>query len=80
MRFIELEHWDQIFSAILGIVAEEELIGTCAILKEATTFLPMEACHSERLLRIYQQEALALGFSVEGEANKRTPSRIWSTS
>ncbi|MNP36805.1 hypothetical protein D3C76_1302210 [compost metagenome] len=67
VRFIELEHWDQIFTAILGIVAEEELIGTRALLKEATTFLPMEACHSERLLRIYQQEALALGFSVEGE-------------
>lgn len=43
------------------------MIGTHAILKEATTFLPMEARHSERLLQIYQQKALALGFSVEGE-------------
>ncbi|WP_342308403.1 M20 family metallopeptidase [Pseudomonas fluorescens] len=67
VRFIKLKHWDQIFSAIQAIVAEEELIGTRAILKEATTFLPMEAHHSERLLHIYQQKARALGFSVEGE-------------
>ncbi|UZE18729.1 M20 family metallopeptidase [Pseudomonas sp. B21-054] len=67
VRFIELKHWDRIFSTIQAIVAEEELIGTHAILKEATTFLPMEAHHSERLLHIYQQKALALGFSVEGE-------------
>jgi glutamate carboxypeptidase len=67
VRFIELKHWDQIFAKIQAIVAEEELIGTSAVLKEATTFLPMEAHHSERLLHIYQQKALALGFSVEGE-------------
>ncbi|AVU74856.1 M20 family metallopeptidase [Pseudomonas sp. FP1154] len=67
VRFIESQHWEQIFAAIQGIVAEEELPGTSAILKEATTFLPMEARHSEQLLHIYQQQALALGFSVEGE-------------
>jgi len=67
VRFIELKHWDQIFSAIQAIVAEEELPGTSAILKEATTFLPMEAQHSTRLLGLYQQQAQAIGFSVEGE-------------
>ncbi|MCP2073914.1 UNVERIFIED_ORG: glutamate carboxypeptidase [Pseudomonas lini] len=67
VRFIELQHWEQILAAIQGIVAEEELPGTSAILKEATTFLPMEARHSEQLLHTYQQQALALGFSVEGE-------------
>ncbi|MDU8361326.1 M20 family metallopeptidase [Pseudomonas syringae group sp. J309-1] len=67
VRFIELKHWDQIFEAIQKIVAEEELPGTSAVLKEATTFLPMEAQHSTRLLALYQQQAQTLGFSVEGE-------------
>jgi glutamate carboxypeptidase len=67
VRFIELKHWDQIFSSIQAIVAEEELPGTSAILKEATTFLPMESQHSTRLLGLYQQQAQAIGFSVEGE-------------
>ncbi|MBC3952420.1 M20 family metallopeptidase [Pseudomonas folii] len=67
VRFIELKHWDQIFEAIQKIVAEEELPGTTAVLKEATTFLPMEAQHSIRLLALYQQQAQTLGFSVEGE-------------
>jgi glutamate carboxypeptidase len=67
VRFIELKHWDQIFEAIQRIVAEEELPGTSAVLKEATTFLPMEAQHSTRLLALYQQQAQTLGFSVEGE-------------
>lgn len=67
VRFIELKHWDQIFTAIQTIVAEEELPGTTAVLKEATTFLPMEAQHSTRLLALYQQQAQTLGFSVEGE-------------
>jgi glutamate carboxypeptidase len=67
VRFIELKHWDQIFTAIQTIVAEEELPGTSAVLKEATTFLPMEAQHSTRLLALYQQQAQTLGFSVEGE-------------
>ncbi|WP_349972517.1 M20 family metallopeptidase [Pseudomonas caspiana] len=67
VRFIELKHWDQIFEAIQRIVAEEELPGTTAVLKEATTFLPMEAQHSTRLLALYQQQAQTLGFSVEGE-------------
>jgi glutamate carboxypeptidase len=67
VRFIELKQWDQILTAIHAIVAEEELPGTIAVLKEATTFLPMEAQHSEWLLGIYQQQAQALGFSVEGE-------------
>ena len=67
VRFIELKHWDQIFEAIQRIVAEEELPGTSAVLKEATTFLPMEAQHSTRLLAMYQKQAQTLGFSVEGE-------------
>ncbi|MCQ3000972.1 M20 family metallopeptidase [Pseudomonas syringae] len=67
VRFIELKHWDQIFEAIQKIVAEEEMPGTSAVLKEATTFLPMEAQHSTRLLALYQQQAQTLGFSVEGE-------------
>lgn len=67
VRFIELKHWEQIFTAIQAIVAEEELPGTSAVLKEATTFLPMEAQHSTRLLGLYQQQAQAIGFSVEGE-------------
>ncbi len=68
VRFIELKHWDRLFALIQAIVDEEELVGTHAVLKEATTFLPMEARHSERLLHLYQQNAArALGFSVEGE-------------
>lgn len=67
VRFIELKHWEQIFGAIQAIVAEEELPGTTAVLKEATTFLPMEAQHSARLLELYQAQARTLGFSVEGE-------------
>lgn len=67
VRFIELKQWDQIYRAIQAIVAEEELPGTHAVLKEATTFLPMEAQHSTRLLALYQAQAVTLGFSVEGE-------------
>lgn len=38
VRFIELKHWDRIFSTIQAIVAEEELIGTHAILKKRRPF------------------------------------------
>ncbi|MCV4282346.1 M20 family metallopeptidase [Pseudomonas capsici] len=67
VRFVELGQWDEILAAIQTIVAEEELPGTSARLLEATTFLPMEARHSTELLRLYQQQATELGFSVEGE-------------
>lgn len=67
VRFIELRHWAQIFTAIQAVVAEEELPGTRATFTLQTTFLPMELQHSKRLLHLYQQQALALGFSVEGE-------------
>ncbi|WP_404823571.1 M20 family metallopeptidase [Pseudomonas capsici] len=67
VRFVELGQWDEILAAIQAIVAEEELPGTSARLLEATTFLPMEARHSTELLRLYQQQANELGFSVEGE-------------
>ncbi len=67
VRFVELRQWDEILAAIQAIVAEEELPGTSARLLEATTFLPMEARHSTELLRLYQQQANELGFSVEGE-------------
>ncbi len=67
VRFIELRQWDEILAAIQTIVDTEELPGTSARLLEATTFLPMEARHSHELLRIYQNVAAELGFSVDGE-------------
>ncbi|RMT80879.1 M20 family metallopeptidase [Pseudomonas viridiflava] len=67
VRFIELHQWNELLPAIQAIIDTEELPGTSARLLEATTFLPMEAQHSANLLRIYQNVAAELGFSVEGE-------------
>ncbi|WP_407313942.1 M20 family metallopeptidase [Pseudomonas sp. nanlin1] len=67
IRFVELAHWQGIREQVEAIVAEPELPGTQAKVVEGTTFLPMEAQHSASLLALYQKEALALGFAVEGE-------------
>ncbi|MBD1552878.1 M20 family metallopeptidase [Pseudomonas typographi] len=67
IRFVELAHWPGIRAQVEAIIAEQELPGTTAVLREGSTFLPMEARYSAALLETYQQQARALGFKVEGE-------------
>lgn len=67
VRFVALADWPELQARIAAIVAEEELPGTSARVVPTGLFLPMEEHLSTELLALYQREAQALGFTVNGE-------------
>ena len=67
VRFVALADWPELQARITAIVAEQELPGTYASVLPASLFLPMEEHLSRDLLALYQREAQALGFTVDGE-------------
>ncbi|MDT3718304.1 M20 family metallopeptidase [Pseudomonas oryzihabitans] len=67
VRFVALADWPELQARIAAIVAEQELPGTHASVVPTSLFLPMEEHLSTELLALYQREAQALGFTVDGE-------------
>ncbi|WP_295517656.1 M20 family metallopeptidase [uncultured Pseudomonas sp.] len=67
VRFVALADWPELQARIAAIVAEQELPGTHASVLPTSLFLPMEEHLSRDLLALYQREAQALGFTVDGE-------------
>ncbi|GHB21412.1 M20 family metallopeptidase [Salinicola rhizosphaerae] len=66
-RFVTNEQRVALMGAIEAIVAEEEVPGTRATVRQTSGFLPMEPRMSEVLFARYRAQAAALGFDVEGE-------------
>lgn len=66
-RFVTNEQRSELLARIEAIVAEEEIPGTRATVRQTSGFLPMEPAMSEALFARYQAQAEKLGFSVDGE-------------
>lgn len=67
VRFCTLHQRTQLFSRILGVVAEPGAPGTTASCAQTSEFLPLEPRWSEALLARYQASAARIGFDVAGE-------------
>jgi glutamate carboxypeptidase len=66
-RFVTNQQRVELLAAIEAIIAEEEVPGTQATIRQTSGFLPMEPAMSEALFARYRAQAEKLGFSVEGE-------------
>ncbi|CAO1666930.1 M20 family metallopeptidase [Salinicola sp. NYA28a] len=66
-RFVTNQQRVELLAAIEVIIAEEEVPGTQATIRQTSGFLPMEPAMSEALFVRYRAQAKKLGFSVEGE-------------
>lgn len=66
-RFVTNEQRANLLAAIETIIAEEEVPGTQATIRQTSGFLPMEPAMSEALFARYRVQAEKLGFSVGGE-------------
>jgi len=66
-RFVTNEQRVNLLAALETIIAEEEIPGTQATIRQTSGFLPMEPAMSEALFVRYQAQADELGFRVEGE-------------
>lgn len=67
VRFCTLHQREQLFSRILGVVAEPGIPGTEAHVEQTSEFLPLETRWSDALLARYQASASRVGFDVDGE-------------
>ncbi|WP_245392753.1 M20 family metallopeptidase [Salinicola halimionae] len=66
-RFVTNEQRVDLLAAIETIIAEEEVPGTQATIRQTSGFLPMEPTMSEALFTRYRAQAEKLGFNVGGE-------------
>lgn len=66
-RFVTNQQRVELLAAIEAIIAEEEVPGTQATIRQTSGFLPMEPAMSEALFARYRAQAEKLGFSVAGE-------------
>lgn len=66
-RFVTNEQRANLLAAIETIIAEEEVPGTQATIRQTSGFLPMEPAMSEALFTRYRAQAEKLGFNVGGE-------------
>jgi glutamate carboxypeptidase len=66
-RFVTNEQRVNLLAAIETIIAEEEVPGTQATIRQTSGFLPMEPAMSEALFTRYRAQAEKLGFNVGGE-------------
>ncbi|MDF3918585.1 M20 family metallopeptidase [Salinicola salarius] len=66
-RFVTNQQRVELLAAIEAIIAEEEVPGTQATIRQTSGFLPMEPAMSEALFARYRAQAEKLGFCVEGE-------------
>lgn len=66
-RFVTNQQRLDLLAAIETIIAEEEIPGTQATIRQTSGFLPMEPAMSEALFARYRAQAEKLGFNVGGE-------------
>ncbi|WP_198651286.1 M20 family metallopeptidase [Salinicola sp. CPA57] len=66
-RFVTNQQRLDLLAAIEAIIAEEDIPGTQATIRQTSGFLPMEPAMSEGLFARYRTQAEKIGFNVEGE-------------
>ncbi|MBS0246379.1 MAG: M20 family metallopeptidase [Proteobacteria bacterium] len=67
LRFMTLAERPGLIAEIEKIVKTEDVPGTSGEIVTKSLFLPLEEKHSKSLFELYQKEAAAIGFSVDGE-------------
>ena len=67
LRFVSLDQYKHLTAEIEAIVAAEDVKGTTGTVTRIAFFPPLEAKHSESLLKLYQRAAARIGLTVEGE-------------
>ncbi len=67
LRFMTLAERPGLIAEIERIVKTEDVPGTSGEIVTKSLFLPLEEKHSKSLFELYQKEAAAIGFSVDGE-------------
>ncbi|MBT2773439.1 M20 family metallopeptidase [Halomonas sp. ISL-60] len=80
IRFVTTAQQDQLYKAIETIIAEPDLPGTVATLEQTSEFYPLEEPMSSALFALYQAQAQAIGFAVDGEFTGGCSDAGWTAS
>ncbi|MDQ7728094.1 M20 family metallopeptidase [Halomonas sp. SpR8] len=80
IRFVTTAQRDQLYQAIETIIAEPEMTGTAATIEQTSEFYPLEARMSSTLFELYQAQAQAIGFAVDGEFTGGCSDAGWTAS
>jgi len=79
-RFVTTAQRDQLYKAIEAIIAEPDVPGTLATIEQTSEFYPLEARMSSALFELYQVQAKAIGFAVDGEFTGGCSDAGWTAS
>ncbi|MDQ7732375.1 M20 family metallopeptidase [Halomonas sp. SpR1] len=80
IRFVTTAQRDQLYQAIETIIAEPEMTGTAVTIEQTSEFYPLEARMSSTLFELYQAQAQAIGFAVDGEFTGGCSDAGWTAS
>ncbi|MCC5904461.1 MAG: M20 family metallopeptidase [Halomonas sp.] len=80
IRFVTTAQRDQLYQAIEAIIAEPDIPGTVATIEQTSEFYPLEERMSSALFELYQSQAKAIGFDVEGEFTGGCSDAGWTAS
>ncbi|MBT2786868.1 MULTISPECIES: M20 family metallopeptidase [unclassified Halomonas] len=80
IRFVTTAQRDQLYQAIEAIIAEPDLLGTVATIEQTSEFYPLEEPMSSALFALYQAQAQAIGFAVDGEFTGGCSDAGWTAS
>lgn len=80
IRFVTTVQRDQLYQAIEAIIAEPETPGTIATIELTSEFFPLEERMSKTLFGLYQTQARAIGFDVDGEFTGGCSDAGWTAS
>ena len=80
VRFVTTAQRDQLYLAIEAIIAEPDIPGTLATIEQTSEFFPLEERMSSALFALYQSQAKAIGFAVDGEFTGGCSDAGWTAS
>ncbi|MCH4810690.1 M20 family metallopeptidase [Vreelandella neptunia] len=80
IRFVTTAQRDQLYQAIEAIIAEPDTPGTGANIEQTSEFFPLEEGMSSALFALYQSQAKAIGFAVDGEFTGGCSDAGWTAS
>lgn len=80
VRFVTTAQRDQLYQAIAVIIAEPDIPGTLATIEQTSEFYPLEERMSSALFALYQSQAKAIGFAVDGEFTGGCSDAGWTAS
>lgn len=80
IRFVTTVQRDQLYQAIQTIIADSDTPGTIATIEQTSEFYPLEERMSSALFALYQSQAKAIGFAVDGEFTGGCSDAGWTAS